>query len=141
MNRGAIFCFALVALACGWMVFAPAPGERNEEQVVKKAFDDYVRAFATGNGTEACDRLTGKARAAVVRVAGRVGATDCPSAMRKTHELGGSGISEIARTIRVRKVQVDNVKARVTLDAAGDDAVAEMEKIGDDWKVASLPNG
>ena len=141
MKGWSIFCFGLVGLAFAWMLFAPAPGERNEEEAVKQAFDGYVSAFAKGDGTGACDRLTGKAQAAVVRVGSRIGASDCPSAMAKTHEIGGSDMAAIARRIRVRKVQVDNAKARITLDAAGEDGIADLEKIGDDWKIASLPAG
>lgn len=139
MNRGAIFCFGLVVLAGVWMFVGPAPGERNEEQAVKTAVDAYVKAFATGDGEAACDYLTGGARAAVTRMAGRIGATDCPSAMRKTHEIGGTEMATIARRIRVRRVQVDDAKARVTLDSAGDDSIADLQKLGNDWKIASLP--
>ena len=141
MKGWSIFCFSLVGLAFVWMFFAPAPGERSEEEAVKTAVDEYVRAFARGDGTGACDRLTGKAKAAVVRMGANIGASDCPSAMARTHEIGGSEMAAIAGRIRVRKVQVDNIKARVTLDAEGDDAIADLEKIGDDWKIASLPAG
>ena len=139
MNRGAIACFAVVALCCGWMLFGPVPGGGNQEPAVKKTVDSYVKAFAEGDGKTACDLLTEAARNAVIGMSGRIGATDCPSAMQKTRQLGGSEVRSIARKIRVRKVDVKGGTARVTLRAAGEDSVAELERVGHDWKIASLP--
>ena len=140
MNRGAIACFAVVALCCGWMLFGPGPKEPNQEPAVKAAVDSYVKAFATGDGKAACGLLTEAARNAVIGMSGRIGASDCPSAMEKTRQLGGSQVRTIARKIRVRKVDVKGGTARVTLRAAGQDSVAELERVGKDWKIASLPS-
>lgn len=139
MNKGAIACFAVVALACGFLLFGPAPTEGNQEPAVKAAVDGYVRAFAAGDGKAACDKLTESARQAVIGMAERIGASDCPSAMEKTRQIGGSGVRSIARNIRVGKVDVNGGTARVTLRAMGEDSVAELEKVGSEWKIASLP--
>jgi hypothetical protein len=139
MNRGAIVCFGLVALACGWMFFGPTPGKENQVPAVKSAVDSYVRAFANGDGKAACDLLNEAARQAVTGMAARIGATDCPSAMEKTRQIGGSEVRSIARKIRVRKVDVKGSTARVTLRADGQDSIAELEQVGHDWKISSLP--
>jgi hypothetical protein len=139
MNRAAIFCWALVALAGGYMLFGPTPGEAGQEAAVKRTMDSYVRAFANGDGKAACDALTNTARDAVVALAGRVGAKDCPSAMHKTREIGGTEVRAVARKIRVRKVDVDGGRARVTLRAAGQDSVAQLERTSKGWRISSLP--
>jgi hypothetical protein len=139
MNKGAIACFTVVALACGWLLFGPTPGAGNQDKAVKTAVDSYVRAFARGDGKAACGMLTEAARLAVVGMAEKIGATDCPSAMEKTRQIGGSEVRAIARKIRVGKVDVDGSTARVTLRSAGQDSVAELERVGSDWKIASLP--
>jgi hypothetical protein len=139
MHKGAIFCWVLVALAAGWLVFGPAPGGGNQEMAVKTAVDTYVRAFANGDGEEACEQLTDSARQAVEGMAKRIGATDCPTAMVKTRAIGGNGVKAIAQKIRVRKVDVDGGRAKVTLRSSGDDAVAELERTEKGWKISSLP--
>ena len=139
MNRAALFCWALVALAGGFMLFGPTPGGGNQETAVKKTVDSYVHAFASGDGKAACAALTDAARDAVVGMAGRIGATDCPSAMKKTREIGGSDVRSVAKKIRVGKIDVKGRTARVTLRAAGQDSIAELERDGDGWKISSLP--
>ena len=139
MNRAALFCWGLVALAGGFMLFGPTPGGGNQEAAVKQTVDTYVRAFAKGDGQAACKALTPAARDAVVGMSGRVGATDCPSAMEKTRQVGGKEVREVAKQIRVRKVDVKGSSARVTLRAGGLDSVAELERDGDGWKISSLP--
>jgi hypothetical protein len=141
MNRAALFCWALVALAGGYMLFGPTPGEGSQEGAVKATVDSYVRAFASGDGKAACDKLTDSAREAVVGLGKRMGAGDCPSAMKRTHEIGGSKVRAIAKKIRVRKVDIDHGRARVTLRAAGQDSVAELERTEKGWKISSLPKG
>jgi hypothetical protein len=139
VNKGAIVCFTLVALACGWLLFGPAPGGGDQEPAVKTAVDSYVAAFASGDGEKACGLLTESARQAVIGMSGRIGAVDCPSAMEKTRQIGGSQVRSIAKKIRVRKVDVKGGSATVTLRAAGQDSVAELERVGKDWKISSLP--
>ena len=139
MNKGVIFCWALVVLACGFMLFGPTPGGGNQDTAVKATVDTYVRSFAAGNGKAACDALTDTAREAVVGLSKRIGATDCPSAMVKTRQIGGNKVRAIAKQIRVHKVDVDGGRARVTLRAAGQDSVAELERTEKGWKISSLP--
>jgi hypothetical protein len=139
MNKAALFCWLLVAMAGGFMVFGPTPGEGNQEPAVERTVDSYVRAFASGDGEAACQALTDTARDAVVAMAGRIGAKDCPSAMRKTRDIGGTGVRDIARKIRVGKVDVKGGRAKVTLKAVGIDSIAELERTEKGWKISSLP--
>jgi hypothetical protein len=139
MNRAALLCWALVALAGGFMLFGPTPGGGNQEAAVKATVDSYVRAFAKGDGKAACEALTDSARDAVVGMAPKIGATDCPSAMERTRQIGGAEVRSVAKQIRVGKVDVKGSTARVTLRAAGQDSIAQLERQGDSWKIASLP--
>ena len=139
MNKGVIFCWTLVALACGYLLFGPTPGGGDQEPAVKAAVDGYVRAFARGDGRAACDSLTDAARDAVAGLGKKIGARDCPSAMEKTRQIGGSEVRSIAKKIKVRKVDVDGGRAKVTLRAAGQDSIAELERTEKGWKISSLP--
>ena len=139
MNKAVILCWALVALACGFLVFGPTPGGGDQDTAVKATVDGYVRAFAAGNGKAACDSLTDSAQQAVAGLGKKIGAKDCPSAMEKTRQIGGSEVRAIAKKIRVRKVDVDGGRAKVTLRAAGQDSIAELERTEKGWKISSLP--
>jgi hypothetical protein len=139
MNKAAIFCWLLVAGASGYLVFGPTPGAENQDAAVKRAVDSYVRAFASGDGKGACAALTDPARDAVSAMAPKLGASDCPSAMLKTSRIGGPKVQSIVKQIRVRKVDVDGGRARVTLRAAGQDSVAQLEQTEKGWKISSLP--
>ena len=139
-NRGIVIAlFGLVAVAGVFMMVGPRASEGDQEAAVKVAVDAYVRAFAKGDGQTACRLLSDSARDAVAGMAARIGATDCPSAMKRTREIGGSQVRAIARKIRVGKIDVKGSTARVTLRAAGQDSVAELERVGKDWKISSLP--
>lgn len=139
LNRPSLFFFGLVVLACAWMFVGPGPSEPDQSGKVKATVDSYVRAFARGDGKVACEQLSDSARDAVVGMSGRIGATDCPSAMEKTRAIGGDQVRSIAKQVRVRKVDVNGATARVTLRAAGQDSIAELERVGKDWKISSLP--
>jgi hypothetical protein len=139
MNKAVILCWAIVALACGFMLFGPTPGGSNQDAAVKATVDGYVRAFAAGKGDAACAALTDAAREAVAGMGKKIGAPDCPSAMEKTRQIGGSEVRSIAKQIRVRKVDVDGGRATVTLRAAGEDSVAELERTEKGWKISTLP--
>jgi hypothetical protein len=140
LHKGVILCWALVVLAGGFMLFGPTPGGGNQDAAVKAAVDGYVRAFAAGNGQAACDSLTDAARDAVAGLGKKIGAPDCPSAMEKTRRIGGKKVRAIAKTIKVHKVDVDGGRAKVTLRAAGQDSVAELERTEKGWKISSLPS-
>ena len=132
-------CVFLTAASMAWMVWAPNNSKADERKAVKSTVSDYVHAFATGNGKKACDHLTEGARKAVVDAAGRVGAASCPAAFEQTLNLGGKKVKAAARQIHVRKVDLEGEEARVTLRAAGQDSVADLQKVGGEWKIASLP--
>jgi hypothetical protein len=99
-----------------------------------------VAAFASGDDATACELLSDTARAYVTGMAGTVGATDCPTAFAAVHKIGGAKIAKIAGKTEVRTVDVEGTSAKVTMRSSGDDAVAELEKVGGRWKISSLPN-
>jgi ketosteroid isomerase-like protein len=132
-------CVAVTAASIAWMVWAPNTSKADDRRAIKAAVSSYVHAFATGDGRAACDHLTDGARKAVIDAAGRVGASSCPAAFERTLKLGGKKVKATARKIRVRKIDLDGGGARVTLRAAGQDAVADLQKVDGKWKIASLP--
>jgi hypothetical protein len=139
-NRSAVLgCFAAVAVGCGFMVAGPGGGGTDERAAVKKTVDTYVAAFVKGDGKAVCDQLTETARDAVIVAAGRVGGSDCITAVERSHSLAGRKVIQLVRKIRVGKVDVKGSTARVTLRAGDQDSVAELEKVDGSWKIASLP--
>jgi ketosteroid isomerase-like protein len=132
-------CVAVVAASIGWMVWAPNSHKADERGAAKAAVEQYVAAFAKGDGNAACDHLTNTAREAVIALSGKVGAASCPQAFERTRRLGGSKVVAIANQIRVGKVDVSGSRAKVTIKAAGQDSVVELDKGDGKWKIASLP--
>ena len=113
----------------------------DESAAAKQAMQSYLAAFASGDGAEACELLTDTARAYVTGMSATVGAHDCATAFAAVHDIGGSKVAKIASKTKIRHVDVEGSTAKVTLkSAAGDDAVAELEKSDGSWKIASLPN-
>jgi len=136
-----IACFLAVAVSCGFLLFQPTLPEPDHEAEIEKTMSTYVNAFVSGDGRAACDQLTDAARAAVKKVAGEVGARDCPDAMVRTREIGGRAVTGAGRRIQVHKVRVDSGVATVELHGGDQDSLATFEQVGDDWKIASLPRG
>jgi hypothetical protein len=129
----------VTAVSIGWMVWAPNTHKAEEKTAAKAAVETYIAAFVRGDGNTACDRLTNSAREAVINAAGRVGAASCPDAFERTRRLGGREVTGVARKIRVIKVSIANGRAKVTLNSAGVDSIAEVEKEAGKWKIATLP--
>lgn len=136
-----IACFVAVLAACGFLLFGPAPGKRDHKADIEKTMKSYVGAFASGDGKAACEQLTDAAREAVKKLSGRVGARDCADAMVRTREIGGREVTDAARRIKVHKVRIKSGVATVELRAGDQDSLATFEKVGEDWKIASLPTG
>jgi hypothetical protein len=132
-------CAFVTAASIGWMVWAPNSQKAEDKTAAKAAVETYIAAFVKGDGNAACDRLTNTAREAVIAVAGRVGAASCPDAFERTRRLGGRDVRSVARKIRVTKVQMTKGRAKVTLNTAGRESIAEVEKEGGKWKIATLP--
>ena len=132
-------CVAVVAASMAWMVWAPASTKADDKREIKVAVKAYVDAFAAGDGEKACEHLTEAAQQAVVAAAGKVGASSCPAVFEQTLNLGGRKVKSVAGKIRVRKIDLNGDGARVTLRAAGQDSVADLQKVDGKWKIASLP--
>jgi hypothetical protein len=139
-NRIVVLLFGMVIAACGFMYLAPSgPDPKDDARGVQTAVHDYIDAFVKGDGEAACARLTDSAREAVAGAATRVGASNCADAFARTRKLGGSAVVAAAREIRVRKIELTNRGARAVLRYGGQDSVAELEKVGGEWKIATLP--
>jgi hypothetical protein len=132
-------CVAVTAASMAWMVWAPNTSKAEERKAVEKTVRSYVNAFVKADGKTACSFLTKDARSAVVNAAGKVGASDCPAAFERTAKLGGRKVLAVASQIRVRKIDVKGGSAKVTLRAAGQDSVADLQKISGKWRIATLP--
>ncbi|MEA2481561.1 MAG: hypothetical protein QOJ07_3483 [Thermoleophilaceae bacterium] len=135
MKRRALLLLApvLAALAMGGC------GTGNDEAAARDAVESYLAAFARGDGTTACDQLTDTARAYVTGMAATVGASDCEGAFARVRKLGGRDMTTIARDTKIRNIAVNGKTARVSLRSHGESSVAELEKVGEAWKIASLP--
>jgi hypothetical protein len=138
-KRILIVCALVTIASMSWMAFGGNSSKVDDERQVKAAVDAYVAAFVRGDGRAACDHLTDTARTAVIATAAKVGAVSCPQVFEKTRKLGGAKVRAVAGKIRVRKVDIDGKRAKVTLRAAGEDSVAELDKVGDKWKISSMP--
>ena len=134
-----IACWTAVAAAGGFLFFGPAPNAGNSEAEIEKAVESYVQAFVKGDGKAACEQLTDGARDAVAGMSGRVGGKGCADAFVRTRELGGDKVVEAARRIKVHKVRINGGTATVELRAGPQDSVAQLENVGEDWKISSLP--
>jgi hypothetical protein len=140
-KRIVIGCWAAVAAAGGYMLFGPAPRSGDSEAEIEKTVQTYVSAFVRGDDRTACDQLTSGARDAVAGVSARIGAKGCEQAFRRTRELGGDEVVRAARRIKVHKVRVNGATGTVELRAGSQDSVAQVEQVGDAWKISSLPKG
>jgi hypothetical protein len=139
-NKGIVIgCWAAVAAAGGYMFLGTGQNKADSEKKVEVAMESYLHAFVKGDDKKACDSLTEAARAAVSSMAGTVGAKGCPAAFAKTREIGGPKVIEAARQIKVHKVRINGGTASVELRSGSQDSVAQLEHVGDGWKIASLP--
>lgn len=139
-NKGIVIaCWGAVAAAGGFLLFGPAPQEGNSEAEIEKAVQTYVRAFVDGDGKAACDQLTDQARQAVTGMSRTVGAKGCADAFERTREIGGPEVVQAARRIKVHKVRINGGTASVELRAGSQDSIAQLEHVGDHWKISSLP--
>jgi len=139
-NKGIVIaCWTAVAAAGGYLLLGPAPHEGNSEAEIQRTIKTYVGAFAKGDGEKACAMLTDQARQAVTGMSGSVGAKACPQAFERTREIGGDSVVQAARRIKVRKVRLNGGTATVELRAGSQDSVAQLEHVGDTWKISSLP--
>jgi hypothetical protein len=117
----------------------PGGGGGDERAAVRKTVDTYVAAFVKGDGRAVCDQLTETARYAVIVAAAGVGGSDCVTAVEQSYKLAGPKVIQLVRKIHVGRVDVKGKTARVMLRAGDQDSIAELEKVGGGWKIASLP--
>ena len=51
----------------------------------------------------------------------------------------GKPAKELARTTKIRTVDVQGQTAKVTMTSDAGDAIADLQKVGDEWLISSLP--
>jgi ketosteroid isomerase-like protein len=129
----------MIIAAC---LLAPAfvgCGECNDQEAARTAVDSYLKAFSRGDGEEACDLLTETARDYVTGMAGTVGAKDCPGAFERVRKVVGKTARNVSHDTKIKMVDIQGTKAKVTMTSRAGDAIADLEKVGDEWKISSLP--
>lgn len=124
---------ALVLSSCG------GASESEDTAGAQQTMKAYIKAFARGEGEKACGLLTETARDYVSGMAGTVGAKSCEEAFVKVRQILGTSAATIVNDTTVGAVDIDGNKAKVAMTSKDGDAVADLEKVGDDWRIASLP--
>jgi hypothetical protein len=100
----------------------------------------FAKAFGSGNAKEACDLLTGDARAAFLkRIQALVPTKDCSVAMAKVHDQAGADVTQAFTTATASNVQVKGAAATVTLTASGHSTTVGLAKQGGRWKLRGVP--
>jgi hypothetical protein len=129
-------CAALVVVLLG--TSGCGGGGGNGRSDVESVVQAYLRALADGNGTEACDQLTGDAgREAVEYVSARLpdaGVTSCSDALENI--AGGLGGDEkaILRDAKITEATIEGDNATVTVEGGTDPA--SLTKVKGQWFIS-----
>jgi hypothetical protein len=103
-------------------------GENADDAAVRQVVNDYLKAFAAGDGQKACALMLPEVRRSL---------GDCPATLEKTVK----GLSEDEQaetlTLRVDAVTSAGVNARARL-YPGDSQVA-LRKVDGRWQIAGVP--
>ena len=113
-------------------------GEASDQDKVKETMSAYLDALASGDGTLACDQLTGpQARLmfedAVVQLP-ELQATSCADALSKMADSLGAEERAALEVADVVNIEVDGRTA--TAEIAGGTTTARLEKSGDRWLIS-----
>jgi hypothetical protein len=100
----------------------------------------FTKAFASGDGAQACEQLTTEARDAFVkRAATATGSKDCATSMKRVHDLAGSSVTGPFAAATVSDVKITGSTATAKLTAAGHSTVVRLSKEDESWKLAGVP--
>ena len=72
-------------------------------------------------------------------MAGTVGAKDCQGAFKKVRKVVGKTGKDIARDTKIRTIDIQGKNAKVTMTSDAGDAIADLQKVGQQWLISSLP--
>jgi hypothetical protein len=120
----ALGVLALTAPACG----GDDDGKSDADQV-KEVVTDFYAALADGDGAEACDLVTGNAKARL-----SPGQRSCEEAVDQAATRTDDELEEALRNIEVSDIKVEGDEATCTA-RANRIARVELKKQGDDWKI------
>jgi len=130
----------LVLLALLGAATALAGCGKSESEAAGDAVVAYLNAFATGDGAKACEMLTDETKKVIVPAVGRkVGARDCPAAIRRLRTRLTVPQTDAFRRATATRVNVRDDVAEVRFRAGSLRGAAELRKSGDDWKISLLP--
>ncbi|HEX8073739.1 MAG TPA: DUF4878 domain-containing protein [Thermoleophilaceae bacterium] len=124
---------AIAALALGGC----GGGESDD---AKSALQDYVDAFAKGDGDRACSLLTKSTRDTfAARVAPITKSKDCATSIDKLSKQAGPELLGALKDAKVSDVKVDGDRATAKLKSGSSTTTTQLRKEDGDWKVAGGP--
>jgi len=98
----------------------------------------YLKAFADGNGKQACDQLTGDAKRQALDYAAtnlpELNATSCEDALTAIAKNLGGDEKGLLRDAEISKTTINGSSATVSLKAGSNDA--ELTKTGGRWYIS-----
>jgi hypothetical protein len=118
----ALGALALTALGCGG-------DDKSDADQVKDVVADFYAALADGDGAQACDLVTGSAKAQV-----SAGQESCEESVSQAAKRVDDELKEELRSIEIRDIKVEGKEATCTA-TANRVARVELKKQGDDWKI------
>lgn len=113
---------------------------KSDSEAAAGAVTSFTRAFAAGDGAKACSLLTPAAATAFVkRAQNATGARDCPTSLKRVHDLAGSSVTGPLATAAVGRVDVKGDTATTTVTASGHSTPVTLSKQDGAWKLNGVP--
>ena len=121
---------SLAAAGCG------GSDAKSDDEQIRDTVSAYASAFADGDGTKVCERLTERAQKEVIAQGKALGGnfTTCEQTIKQLTSVISGADKKALRDIKVTKITVDGDTA--TLQAgAGNSATTRMRKVDGEWLV------
>jgi hypothetical protein len=131
----ALLALLLLLAGCG------GGGDKPSDPVaVSDTVTGFTKAFAAGDGEQACDLLTKAAQDAfVTRAQTTTRAKDCPTSLKRLHDIAGPSVTDPLGAATVSEVKVTGSTATARLTASGHPTIVNLSKIDGDWKLNGVP--
>ena len=130
-----LFAVTLAATAALAAAVAGCGGSSSASDA-KSAVNNYLTAFAKGDGKQACSLMTAETRTSfVLRARPITHTTDCV----KSVALLKPALSRAFRGVKVSQAKVAGNEAVVTVKAGARQSPALVRKVGGHWKIAAAP--
>lgn len=131
---------AALALAAAAAASGCGGERRSSSDTARAAVSDFARAFGSGDGARACERLTPAAQAAIVkRVKVLAPASGCATAIKRLHDAAGSQVAGAFAAATVSDVRVKGDAASARLTAGGNSTPVALVKVGGAWRLTGVP--